>query len=153
LNYLIYSILVITSINTFAALDRGQFNAGPQVQDARVYDEIIKLDDGRFKIINPRLKTVDGVFPIMAYTNKICQAFGYMGGSPSEVELEITDKVNALYLYTTIRSKDYTNIDPNSEISVSYNFKETMGSIERFHFHYAKSVVCSNLKDLDFIYE
>lgn len=153
MNYLIYSIVAIISLNTFAALDRGQFKAGSQVQNARVSDAIIELDDGRYKIINPRLKTIDGVFPIMAYTNKICQAFGFMGGSPTEVELEVTDKIKALYLYTTIRSKDYTNIDPNSEISVSYNFKETMGSVERFHFHYAKSVVCSNLKDLDFIYE
>ena len=153
LNYLIYSLVALLSINSFAALNRGQFKAGAEVQSARVSDKIIELADGRFKIINPRLKTIDGVFPIMAYTNKICQAFGFMGGSPTEVELEISDKVNALYLYTTIRSKDYTNIDPNSDINVSYNFKETMGSVERFHFHYAKSVVCSNLKDLDFIYE
>lgn len=153
MNYLIYSFIGVISFNTLAAFDRGQFKAGTQVQNARVSDGIIKLDDGRFKIINPRLKTMDGVFPILGHTNKICQAFGYMGGSPSEVELEITDKVDALYLYTTIRSKDYSNINPNTDISVSYNLKETMGSVERYHFHYAKSVVCSNLKDLDFIYE
>lgn len=132
-----------------AQSQRGSFKPGEEVINARVYDELIALDGGQVKIVNPRLKTIDGVFPIMAYTNKICQAFGYMGGSPKEVELEITDKEKALYLYTTIRSTDYRAINPNVDISVSYQFKETMGSVERFHFHYAKSVVCSNLKDLN----
>lgn len=151
MNYLIYSLIALVSLNVYAQSERGSFKAGFEVQQARVSDQIIPLNDGRVRIINPRLKTLDGIYPIMAYTNKICQAFGYMGGSPSDVELEISDKAKVLYLYTTIRAEDYTNIDPNSEISVSYQFKETMGSIERYHFQYAKSVVCSNLKDLTFL--
>jgi len=151
LNYLICSIFLVISFDIHAGFERGQLKAGSQVQEARVYDEIINLDDGSVRIINPRFVTTSGVFPIMAYTNKICQAFGYTGGNPTEVELEITDEVDALYLYTTIRSKNYSKIDANSEISVSYNFKKTMGSVERYHFHYAKSVVCSNLSDLDLL--
>lgn len=151
MNYLIYSFIALLSLDVHASFDRGSFKPGSEVQAARVSDKIIELGDGSVKIVNPRLKTVNGTFPIMAYTNKICQAFGYMGGSPKQVELTISDKEKVLYLYTTISSKDYNKINPDSDIRVSYQFKETMGSVERFHFHYAKSVVCSNLKDLDFM--
>jgi hypothetical protein len=148
LNYLIYSIIVIFSFETYSKFEGGSFKAGAGIQNARVYEEIVDLGNGSVKIIGPKLNTKSGIFPILAYSNKICQAFGYLGGSPSEIELEISDDVDVLYLYTTIRSKDYSNIDPDNHISVSYNFKKTMGSVQRYHFHYAKSVVCSNLRNI-----
>jgi hypothetical protein len=126
---------------------RGNYKPG-EVGPNRIYSKRKYNSNGSVTYTRPMLNTEEGAYPMLAYSEKICQAFGHFGAMPGEVELEITDKKTALYLYTTIREKEFPYVNPNEDISVSFESRETMGSVPRYHFHYAKSVTCANLEDI-----
>lgn len=108
----------------------------------------IELAEETVTIYDPKLTIEGEEIGLLAYETKICQAFGFVGSMPEYTELSITDKMPALYLYTSFVTDNPMVLGPVDQVRVSHNMRETMGSVERNYFHHAKKVVCSSFSSL-----
>jgi hypothetical protein len=148
MNYLICSLLILSSINSFAQVgDRGNIARGENI-NARIYKSLKYNKDGSVTIFNPELRTQHGDFPMIAHTKEICNAFGFLGGNSGKVKFSVTNEVKAIKVFASLESDiPFNKLDLDRDIIISYVIKQTEGDLARHHFQFATEVTCSNLKD------
>lgn len=126
-------------IEMFLKLDNPE-----QINSDVNYDKANVNQDGSVTVLNPSLNTENGIIPFLTYADKICHVLGFAGSFTNKFEYKITDNLDALHVYSSIKS-DLTN--PKLKIKYSYKIKKTNSAVKRDLFHIATKVTCGNLNN------
>ena len=150
MNYLIFSFILLSSLNSFAEQRRGSWPQGEAYKAARA-QKTIRHRNGSVTYIRPQLVTKYGVLGAMGPSapKKLCNIFGHLGINPKTIKIIISDNKDVLKLYGTFYPNSFYKINPLTDLRASYQVQKTTKNYPKTYFyHEVSQITCTSLKTI-----